>query len=52
MISKNVNISRADTQLLVIISYTDFDHITSHHRSYSAQSYTLKIDRLCITMSR
>jgi len=31
MISKNVNISRVDTQLLVIISYTDFDHITSHH---------------------
>ena len=26
-------------------------HITSHHKSYSAQSYRLKIDRLCITMS-
>ena len=25
--------------------------ITSHHKSYSAQSYRLKIDRLCITLS-
>jgi len=28
-----------------------FHHITSHHKSYSVQSYRLKIDRLCITMS-
>ena len=26
-------------------------HITSHHKNYSAKSYRLKIDRLCITMS-
>jgi len=37
------------TGIIRKLGYTS--HITLHHKSYSAQSYRLKIDRLCITMS-
>jgi len=38
-------------RLLTLELEADSHHITSHHKSYSAQSCRLKIDRLCITMS-
>ena len=34
--------------LLKTMYSTGSHHITSHNKSYSAQSYRLKIDRLCI----